>query len=703
MIDISSNIETIGVVVEVIKELFVNNVTDINETSSIVSDIVNNIGNSIGNKNINNTNKTITETRNELINEITLIKDVTQTSEVITKETGETILVDIVDNVFTTVNDLANNIQNNNNSNNTDNNENIFETEQIVVSTIDTIVNIDKTKNDKSETDNDLQEYTNNLFGRGASIALKGKEIGEQFNYKKIIELDDGTVYEVSISSTKIGRPNLGNPNTSAVNIEAPKCEINGANNTEYSLTFPNGFFDNNNDNSYDCTITQTNKNNYNDNNNNDDNNYGESNIVVANIFDNLNVIEYNTDLCNPYLIKIDMNATILNDNMDDMSQNNNNIFYPNCTFWNSSLNAFDNNNCYVYNYTNDTVICACNHLTTFNVKINDIIPQVNKLDEWHFRNLTFDNLTAHPTVTITILGFGLLSFILCLINPRSKNKNDIPSLAYDDIISKDFKNKTFKSEQYAYEIDLLNKYIPNQHKLGNGLLPLIKYNENDWDNMDDIDKSPKCNICYLQWKLFVLYLGNDHTILNEGNQVPTQLNKTDYIDELKKFRKKKQYTKIKYARKIIRKVIQSDNIKARYELVNEFRMIIFNQIYDFPHYCKYLGLIIVILWTTFAIILAIVYGLSFDILYPYRPEQFYPVTLQTPNKEPLISNEFRSLNCSSNNVAFNIETELSNTFADDIDASLKEYLLKFDNFGINITDSGTWLLSLLLSLILLS
>ena len=777
--DISNNIETIDAVINVVKELYFNNITNINEASSIISDVVTNIADSIANQNINTTNKTVIQQQNELTNKISLIKDTTKTNEIITQQTGELILNNIVNNVFDTTNNLVN--INNNNSNNSNN---IIETTQLISVTIDTIVNIDT--NNKMIIDTNLQENTNNLFGKGASIALKNKEIGEQFTYNHVVMLSDESVYEVSVSSTKIGKPALrDNDNITAVNIEPPKCVTNGVNNTQYSLTFPDGFFNNNTGDVYHCTITQTSENNYNDSNNDTN---PESNIVIANIFDQENLVGFTSDLCAPYLIEIDINADILNDNIDAISNSDNNIFYPNCTFWNITSNEFDNNNCYVYNFTNHSVICACNHLTTFKVKISDVIPKVNKLQKWHFRNITFDNIIKHPTVVLTIFGFSLLSIILCLLNPRSKNNNDIPSLAYEDIIIKDFKNEKFKTEQYAYEIDLLNKYMPNSNKLGNGLIPLITRNSITTNKMDDIDKHPKCNLCYLQLKLYLLYLGNDHTILSmfqrtSGTNFSTRqriacffmyictimianaiffgveqpifggitasfiaslistipvfivrfifksskpkiiertlklkdkvtsiegkerrnstLNNKDYVDDLRKIRKKKQNTKIKYARNIIKKVHKNGDINERYELVNEFRMIIFNQIYDLPYKCRYIGVMIIILWTSFCIVLAIVYGLSFDILYPYRPDQYFPVTLQSTINEPIIPDNYGTLNCRTNIVGYNIETKLSIDYADVVDTSLKEYLTKSDNFGINITDSGTWLISLGLSLLL--
>ena len=638
-------------------------------------------------------------------------------------------------------------------------------------------------KNGDIVIDNTLQEYVNNLYGKGASIALNGKEIGEEFNYNSIVTLPDGSVlYELSVSAKKIGVPVLSTNDDDATNLDIPppKCQTNSLSNGEYVLTLPDGFLRYDDNNTYDCTIMQTNKNNYNDSNNS--NNYGESHIVVANIFIESDELKYDTDLCEPYYITVDMNASILEDNINKISKDDESIFYPNCVFWNTTLNSFDDNNCYVHNYTNDTVICACNHLTTFNVKIRDIIPNVNKLDAWHFRNITFDNIIKYPTVIITILSFGLLSFILCLINPKSKHKNDIPSLAYDDIIVKDFKNEKFKGEQYAYEIDLLNKYIPNPHKLGNGILPLIKYDKHNFGNTDDVDEYPKCNLCWLQLRLYILYLGNDHTILSmfqrtsgsnfstrqriscffmyvctimmanaiffgieqpfmggitasfisslistipvfivrfifssskpkiiertlklkdellskEMNSSQKSLNKKDYLDDLEKFRKKKQNTKIKYARRLMKKVIKNGNIRERYELVNEFRMIIFNQIYDFPYKCKYVGIIIMIAWTTFAIILAIVYGLSFDILYPYRPPTFYAIKYESS-----INIENTYPNCTRKSILNDMDTIASNNYADNIDSLTKEYLDKFSSFGINITDTQTWLTTLGLSLLI--
>eukprot|EP01083_Nonionella_stella_P148468 469953_1 len=77
-------------------------------------------------------------------------------------------------------------------------------------------------------------------------------------------------------------------------------------------------------------------------------------------------------DACNPFWIKI------------DLAQNDNGLYadggkgnkyslnganpYPSCTFWNVTNKEWDTNNCFVYNYTDEYVLCACQHLTTFNV-----------------------------------------------------------------------------------------------------------------------------------------------------------------------------------------------------------------------------------------------------------------------------------------------------------------------------------------------
>merc|ERR1711920_1072058 len=109
---------------------------------------------------------------------------------------------------------------------------------------------------------------------------------------------------------------------------------------------------------------------------------------------------------------------------------------FPSCDFWNVNDSYWDTDGCFVYNISNDTVICGCTHLTTFSISDDNIVPEANILTELDWRKLTWSNLMKFPTVWITCLVSFILFIIICWIKPRSSISTK-SIMAFEDIIYK--------------------------------------------------------------------------------------------------------------------------------------------------------------------------------------------------------------------------------------------------------------------------
>ena len=120
-------------------------------------------------------------------------------------------------------------------------------------------------------------------------------------------------------------------------------------------------------------------------------------NIVTANIYGGSSrrrrlaeSVEYNTSNCYPYFINIAIdNTSAFNVTMSlDDSAN-----FPSCDFWNTNVSYWDTDGCFVFDITNESIICGCTHLTTFDLSKDDILPEANLLTQVDWQNLTVPNL----------------------------------------------------------------------------------------------------------------------------------------------------------------------------------------------------------------------------------------------------------------------------------------------------------------------
>ena len=291
-----------------------------------------------------------------------------------------------------------------------------------------------------------------------------------------------------------------------------PKCGYNNQ-----SLVLSNKFLSNI-DGIFDCTFSVSSRTNFIDTNQRRD--YQQaSHVINANIYETrsrrrnmLGLVddlqdssyEYETGNCEPYLISLDItNTTILDYDNTNYSLDVNSSF-PFCGFWDTDNSTWIDHGCYVYSYNSSNVICACTHLTSFQLSAKDFVPKANLLTVHTFREVTIENLLKYPTTWIVIVSLFIIFVSICIINPKNEKQNKLSIIAYEDIIFQDFKNSMMKSDVIGKEIKYIDDLLPNKEYLGEGILKLFG------DNRED-----KRSLCRLHYHLYKIYLRNDHTLLS--------------------------------------------------------------------------------------------------------------------------------------------------------------------------------------------
>ena len=86
------------------------------------------------------------------------------------------------------------------------------------------------------------------------------------------------------------------------------------------------------------------------------------------------------------------------------------------CSWWNSASQTYTSEGCIVSQITNSSTICACTHLTVFQIKVSSFVPKVEMIDGRHTDSLTWENIKDHPTVFIVLgcMTFITLTFLIC-------------------------------------------------------------------------------------------------------------------------------------------------------------------------------------------------------------------------------------------------------------------------------------------------
>ena len=243
-----------------------------------------------------------------------------------------------------------------------------------------------------------------------ASSAISKGVVGESFNYQSSTK----NVYCTKLETT----------NDSV--MSGPQCGT-----SEPTVVLPVEILDTDSD-TLDCAVMTSTVSHF--RSSNETNRTQQSDTITVNIYgdDNgdtrrrrqrrrrlLKKLEVTTDRCDPYLLSIPLTVySEYNINISEMSLGSKYDF-PSCDFWNTNDSSWDTDGCFVYDITDDSVLCACTHLTTFAVSADTIIPESNLQTALNWRTLTVSNLLEFPIVWITILTLFIMFVIVCIINPR--------------------------------------------------------------------------------------------------------------------------------------------------------------------------------------------------------------------------------------------------------------------------------------------
>ena len=402
----------------VVENLYENNFTSQNDAEQIVDDMVVNIlqtSTVISPSNESTSNIS----GNAIITELATVSSITSNEEIVDVESTTTQLVEeYLPGVFDAV-DLFIDISTNNMSSNSSSFEIQSALYSIAGQSQDLISNLEDTlggvitkhnttnvAEEEIDSVNSLSESLVDFATFAASTALAHSKIGETFNYKAA-ELDEnGTVSKSKVvTAVKFAAYNRTS--------KPPVCG-SGPQNIKLPMTFMErnlGIFDCAvMSSTFDPFVPKT-----------DEGREQQSvDVFTANIYESRRLtaaVEFTTNECFPYLITFQMSDSStfdLNMTLDESSP------FPSCDFWNTNESYWDSAGCYVYNITNDSVICGCTHLTTFSVSSSDFVPRANTLTNIGWKDLTASNLWRYPTVWLTCLLVSILFLALCYINPRS-------------------------------------------------------------------------------------------------------------------------------------------------------------------------------------------------------------------------------------------------------------------------------------------
>eukprot|EP01084_Bolivina_argentea_P085497 154520_1 len=330
------------------------------------------------------------------------------------------------------------------------------------------VENMESSLTNINSTNTSLIDYSELLIDYSSSFASKAllqSLPGETFYFESSIKTV--TAYKFEINEF----------NSNASNINCDRTQI------------PNSFLTQNPAGYYDCTYMSSSLNHFNSD-------QVVSNIVSVDIFNNNSQKQsFLSDGCDPYFITIHFDSFSI-----QQYEIGNNYTVPLCMFWNTSDNQWQDSGCYLYNITeNNDIICACSHLTTLSVDYTDFVPEYQLISEWHLRNV--DELINCPHVSLVLVSTLLLIFICCLINPRKRENRTM--LSYEDVIYVAIRDNLLENDIHGKEIKYLSEFMPNSKHLGYGLKEIAPDNET------------RKSVCYLVFRLFKVYIRNDHTVLS--------------------------------------------------------------------------------------------------------------------------------------------------------------------------------------------
>ena len=223
-----------------------------------------------------------------------------------------------------------------------------------------------------------------------ASAALAQSEIEETFSFELTEYDDDGTIVNSKVvNAVKFVAGDSAN--------SVPLCGS-----SEQNMELPRPFLMAQ-EGTFDCVFMASSRNNFVPN---EDQNESRTTIsddtITVNIYGQgslrrrrrlTEAVEYESDDCFPYLITINVaNLTLDHEfELDVLTE------FPLCEIWNTYDSYWDTEGCFVYDITNDSVICGCTHLTTFSVSAGSVFLQPTLSTQLHWNNRTIQNIIAIP------------------------------------------------------------------------------------------------------------------------------------------------------------------------------------------------------------------------------------------------------------------------------------------------------------------
>ena len=739
----------------VVEDLYETNLTTQNEAEQIVDDMVINIletSTVVSSSNVSTTNIT----GDAIITELAAVSSITSNEDIVDAESTTTQLVEeYLPDIFEAV-DIYIDSSENNKTANTSSSEvqdalySIGAQSQGLISNLEaTLVDAVNTINSSNLTDEDidsvnsLSESLVDFATLAASTALAQSEIGETFNYEDIVYDDNGTIINSKVvTATKFE----ADPSSS----ERPSCGS-----SSQRIEMPETFMSDQ-EGTFDCAFVASTRNNFVPKGSRNEGRRQTSNgIVTANVYGEgsrrrrlAETVDYETDECFPYLIVIAVTNTSIDPNMvlDESSD------FPSCDFWNTNASYWDTEGCFVYDITNDSVICGCTHLTTFSASADEIWPEPNTLTDIDWKNLTISNLIKYPTVWITCLSLFIVIMIICLLNPRSADIHTKSAIAFEDIILKSTQELKLWEDVSGKEIEYYSEFTANQNLLGLGLKKQMQ------------TKEDRKSMAKLFFKLFRLYLRNDHTVLSVFQRtsgtnwslrqrlgcffvyictimVATgmyyEVDSTNiWSDMIMSFmtsiiattpgfiiRKMFEYSKPKEDRvKSVPELIGIDSgseggpssrsmeENKNLKIVKDMRLKFYEWMFPLPSYCRDVAWVILILWAgaacvtavrTLCSIISFLQSVTKDILACSVPQIVYGLSFDVPaESSDNEDNKHYTLyqnGCWNTSLQLRIENELS------LEAFLEDYEEQEENnsSGYGGSDTGSWLLSLFQSLML--
>ena len=503
---LSENPDVAVSIISVVEDMYQSNLTTQSESQQIVDDMVVNILETSVVVSYSN-ESSVNITGDAIITELATVSSITSNEDIVDSQTTTTQLVeeylpDIFDAVDIFIDVSARNASDNVSSTQVqDALYSIGEQSQELISNLEaTLVGTVNVINSNQATIDSVNSLTESLVDYAtlaASKALAQSEVGETFNFEATEFSDNGTII-----SSKI--------------VTALKFEADGkaraaplCGSRKESIRLPATFMVER-DGTFDCAFMASSRNNFVSKEDQNVNKEQRSDgIVTANIYGSgipstrrrlSEAVEHNTSSCFPYFITMSVsNASSFNLNVTLRESGE----FPSCDFWNINHSYWNTEGCFVYDITNDSVICGCTHLTTFSVSADEIWPRPNLLTDIHWRNLTIDNLLTYPTVWITCLCIFIVILIVCVVNPRHREIHTKSVIAFQDIIFKSTQDEKLWKDVSGKEIKYYSDHVANHHLLGRGLKKQLKFKE---------DRKSMMSLTY---KLFWLYLRNDHTVLS--------------------------------------------------------------------------------------------------------------------------------------------------------------------------------------------